>query len=319
MTEKQWRESLEVLGFRGWDKNTLVAILDLINKGFSINSIATDGKNNMLYLGDITLDPKTVRRMRDNYTELYALCLKYEGNLASVVNEEHYTSYEKDLPTAIETNKIRGGIASIKGDNLSRDRLETMLDLEQQIPDDKWNVQYLQSIGFSEDESLEILTSRDSIYLYRQNAQVVTTTYNFDDYDTRVAMGIKTPSISKATPQEPVKHLANFIGFNTYVELYYRVKFQAMNQQTAMPPKTQDSSIPRAYTKVATTLITKGLFDDELLVRTGEAIVRYAIWRGEKYLQAFKDSLRVWKDTEQEHKRYMNSVIKMIELEGKNG
>ena len=48
MTEKQWRESLEVLGFRGWDKNTLVAILDLINKGFSINSIASTGKNNLI-------------------------------------------------------------------------------------------------------------------------------------------------------------------------------------------------------------------------------------------------------------------------------
>ena len=44
MTQKQFNKELAVLGYQNWDKNRLSKVLDLLERGTPVNSIASNGK-----------------------------------------------------------------------------------------------------------------------------------------------------------------------------------------------------------------------------------------------------------------------------------
>ena len=329
MTQKQFNKELAVLGYQNWDKNRLSKVLDLLERGTPVNSIASNGKANKLHLGNISLDPKTVRKMRGHAIELRNLIMKFEGNIASDINEEHYTAYEeKGLIEGFELNRIRGGIASAldtRDDTEGEKRLHDMLDLEQAVPEEQWCVQYLESIGYQTNEALEILKEHDIIWLWRMNAETTHSKYEGDGkYEYLLAQGVNTPSAKPMTKTSEVKKLAMFISLNRYMKLFTDVIIQRTDNQPFYLVDTPKSAnavkkIPENYREVAHQLIAKGRYDDPLLVRTGWAIIRYAIWIDEKHREAFEESLRPWKRTKQEHERYMKNIYKMIEGSRTNG
>ena len=182
-----------------------------------------------------------------------------------------------------------------------------MEGLESRVPREKWNVQYLKKIGFKENISIAMISEHDSIEMYRTRAvQTFPSAYiQESEYEKRVAMGILTPSIQQQEILPPVIKLAMFTSFNRYVELFYIVIFQEIVQDSDV--------IPPEYTRTALQIIIKGLYDDPLAVRTGEAMIRYSIWRSNQiYREGFVNSLRPWKSTKQQLDRYIAAIDKMV-------
>ena len=157
------------------------------------------------------------------------------------------------------------------------------------------------------------------------NAETTHSKYEGDGkYEYLLAQGVNTPSAKPMTKTSEVKKLAMFISLNRYMKLFTDVIIQRTDNQPFYLVDTPKSAnavkkIPENYREVAHQLIAKGRYDDPLLVRTGWAIIRYAIWIDEKHREAFEESLRPWKRTKQEHERYMKNIYKMIEGSRTNG
>ena len=314
MNDKQFQEGMRVLGFRGHTISGVKGILDGLERGYSAGSIGNGGfyNNNFLHY---SVDPKTVRQFKTKFYEIQNLINEYDGNAAAETHEESFNISAAQLSKQFNSNKQKAGIQSVINDPYSIKRLEIMRDLEEQVPEEKWNLGYLLSIGFSEELALAMLSEHDQIELWRLNAEKESSSYTPNpEYQKAKDLGIKTPSVvSGWWVEEPTK-LALFIQFNRYVQLYYDVIFQSINYL--------NTKIPGAYKSAAHKLIIRGLYDeDQLLVRTGKAIIRYQIWKKPEYKSAFEISLRNWKPTKKQADRFIKSIYKEIEkeiaLEGK--
>ena len=76
-------------------------------------------------------------------------------------------------------------------------------------------------------------------------------------------------------------------GFNRYVLLHYTVVFKTRYPSASFP-----------YVQVAAGIYTRGVLSGtESLLSAGEDILRYEIWEGPKYKQAYEEALRRYKRT----------------------
>ena len=297
MTDKQFRYELRLLGLRGHNENTLRLIVDGLSRQLPVRQISQS----------TGVTEKTITKMKSKAGAIAGLLSRREGNATSNVNEKHNFIYNSDHQKPIDSNRRRGGIQSSRYDVYGEQRLQIMEGLESRVTREKWNVQYLKKIGFKENISIAMISEHDSIEIYRTRAvQTFPSAYiQESEYEKRVAMGILTPSIQQQEILPPVIKLAMFTSFNRYVELFYIVIFQEIVQDSDV--------IPPEYTRTALQIIIKGLYDDPLAVRTGEAMIRYSIWRSNQiYREGFVNSLRPWKSTKQQLDRYIAAIDKMV-------
>tara|TARA_Y100000814_G_scaffold151476_1_gene110387 strand:+ start:259 stop:1200 length:942 start_codon:yes stop_codon:yes gene_type:complete len=297
MTDKQFRYELRLLGLRGHNENALRLIVDGLSRKLPVRQISQS----------TGVTEKTITKMRSKAGAIAEVLSRRDGNATSDVNEENYAIYESDLEKHIGINRRRGGIQNSRYDVYGERRLQIMEALESRVPREKWNVQYLKKIGFKENIAIAMISEHDSIELYRTRAeQTFPSPYIQDrEYEKRVAMGILTPSIQQREALPPVIKLAMFTSFNRYVELFYTVLFQEIVHES--------DEIPPEYIRTALQIIIKGLYDDQLAVRTGEAIIRFSVWRPSQiYKEGFINSLRPWKSTKQQLDRYIAVIDNMI-------
>ena len=295
MNDKQFREELKILGLRGHDENVLRTIVDGLSRQLPVRQISLAAN----------VTEKTIAKMKPKVFAITDLLTRKDRNSASDLSDQHYVDYESDLEKHMNINRRMGGIQNSRYDIYGEQRLHILEELEQRVTQEKWNVQYLKMIGFKENMAIAMISEHDRIELYRDRAiQTFQPIPREREYEERVAKGIFTPSVKQQEPPPPVIKLAMFTSFNRYVELFYDVIFQEINQMA--------DEIPGAYSRTAKQIIIKGLYDDPLAVKTGEAIIRFSIWRSQIYKDGFINSLRPWKSTKQQLDRYIASIDKMI-------
>ena len=296
MNDKEFRGELKILGLRGHDENVLRVILDGLSRHLPIRRIAQN----------TGVTEKTIAKMKSKSLAIAEILTRRDGNTPLDVTKEHYIVYESGFEKHIDSNIKRGGIQDSRDDIYGEQRLKIMESLEQRVPKEKWNVQYLKKIGFKENIAVAMLSEYDSIEIYRTRAeQKFQLIPSGREYEERVSKGILTPSVRQQQVHLPIKKLAMFTSFNRYVELFYSVIFQEIVQDSDV--------IPPEYLRTSLQIIIKGLYDDPLAVRTGVAMIRFSIWRSSPiYREGFVNSLRTWKSNKQQLDRYIVAIDKKI-------
>jgi hypothetical protein len=96
----------------------------------------------------------------------------------------------------------------------------------------------------------------------------------------------------------------DFRGFERYVLLHYTVVF-----------RTRYPSAPFQYVKASAGIYTRGvLAGTESLSSAGEDILRYEIWEGCKYRQAYEEALRRYKRTPRAIANLMEQIDQLLEV-----
>ena len=95
----------------------------------------------------------------------------------------------------------------------------------------------------------------------------------------------------------------DFRGFDRYVLLHYTVVFKTRYPSASFP-----------YVQVAAGIYTRGLLSrTESLSSAGEDILRYEIWQGDKYRQAYEDALRRYKRTPRALAKLREQIDQLLE------
>lgn len=159
------------------------------------------------------------------------------------------------------------------------------------LPSVDWTLAGLESAGIPEDKVLGILLEHDELQVRRVGAKI--TAYGVD-------------SSGKGTSERP--YALNFPGLERYVALHYLVHF-------ALRVRNREG-VPFALLDKAAKLYAKGVLSyDNRLQAGGEDIVRYEIWRGRDYLEAYfkaQERLRATMKRRERFRAEIRSVVDSI-------
>ena len=174
----------------------------------------------------------------------------------------------KELLLDLDAGKYVETVGTIRGtDGPSRFLLEIVNEAERLMGDKwQWSFDHLERDGILEDNALNMLEAYDALKLARMSSE------------------ISTHSSSRS---EPGTHLRKFRGLESYLSIHYVV---ILNRKYPCSPFK--------YVEVASYLYARGLIAGDVAIYTsGEDILRYAIWKGEKHREAYNKSLRRYRRT----------------------
>ena len=159
-----------------------------------------------------------------------------------------------DTPEVLEASRSNPSTDLGSLDDLGIHRL-AVIDA---LPSISWSIKGLEEANIPRDRALSLLSEYDELDIKRVSS--VVTEYG----------------------EEPKRWIKDFRGIDRYVALHYLVLFTEMYQDASF------SLLERAAT-----LLAKGLLElDNRLKNAGENLVRYEVWRGPEYLQAYVDATK---------------------------
>ena len=146
------------------------------------------------------------------------------------------------------------------------------------LPSISWSIKGLEEANIPSDRALILLSEYDELDIKRVSS--VVTEYG----------------------EEPKRWIKDFRGIDRYVALHYLVLFTEMYQDASF------SLLERAAT-----LLAKGLLElDNRLKNAGENLVRYEVWRGPEYLQAYVDATKRYFGTKGQRDRFEKETRALI-------
>ena len=158
--------------------------------------------------------------------------------------------------------------------------LEIVKNAEESVTQGRWCVESLEEAGIPGDKVLSMLSEYDFLRVRRLR--------------------------SESSNVYSARYLLDFDGIDRYLELHYIVIF-ALSYAKA----------PFSYVECAARLYAKGLLGlDESLSISGENMLRYSVWRGGKYKEAYVRSLDGFHKTNVSKKRlrsWVNSIIQSVD------
>ena len=161
-------------------------------------------------------------------------------------------------------------------DALGNHRIEVM----DRLPTVEWNIKGLERANISQPRALKLLAEFDGLNMKRRQSVVTDT----DDIGKKQTW------------------LADFPGIDRYVALHYLAEFSAAHKNA-----------PYRLLDKAATLTAKGSLElDNRLWAAGTNIVRYEIWRGPSYLEAYLEATKSFlgsKKRRQEFEQQIRSVL----------
>ena len=170
-------------------------------------------------------------------------------------------------------NNLHKGHGSL--DDLGIHRL-TVVDA---LPAISWSIKNLEEANIPSDKALGLLSEYDELHLKRVSATV-----------TEYGEG------------PPRRQVEDFRGIDRYVALHYLVFFTETYEHA-----------PLRLLERAATLLAKGLLElDNRLKNAGENLVRYEVWRGPQYLQAYVDATKRYFGTKARRDRFEKETRALI-------
>ena len=178
----------------------------------------------------------------------------------------------------------RREVSEVSGSNLPMD-LGSLDDLGihrlaviDALPSISWSIKGLEEANIPSDRALILLSEYDELDIKRVSS--VVTEYG----------------------EEPKRWIKDFRGIDRYVALHYLVLFTEMYHDASF------SLLERAAT-----LLAKGLLElDNRLKNAGENLVRYEVWRGPEYLQAYVGATKRYFGTKGQRDRFEKETRAVI-------
>ena len=166
-----------------------------------------------------------------------------------------------------------------KRDPFRHARLESVKRAEEVMPESEWSVDGLERSGVPEGRVIDILIEYDALRIKRISAEI-------------------------ESDPPPERWMMDFPGVDRYIALHYLVAFQQ-----------RCPNAPFAMVSIAAELCAKGILGfNNRYVAAGEDIIRYAIWRGEEYRQAYFKSLERYYGTKRALSRFRAQVQAAIDF-----
>ena len=179
-----------------------------------------------------------------------------------------------DTPEVLEASRSNTSMDLGSLDDLGIHRL-AVIDA---LPSISWSIKGLEEANIPSDRALILLSEYDELDIKRVSS--VVTEYG----------------------EEPKRWIKDFRGIDRYVALHYLVLFTEMYQDASF------SLLERAAT-----LLAKGFLElDNRLKNAGENLVRYEVWRGPEYLQAYVDATKRYFGTKGQRDRFEKETRSLI-------
>ena len=179
-----------------------------------------------------------------------------------------------DTPEVLEASRSNPSMDLGSLDDLGIHRL-AVIDA---LPSISWSIKGLEEANIPSDRALILLSEYDELDIKRVSS--VVTEYG----------------------EEPKRWIKDFRGIDRYVALHYLVLFTEMYQDASF------SLLERAAT-----LLAKGFLElDNRLKNAGENLVRYEVWRGPEYLQAYVDATKRYFGTKGQRDRFEKETRSLI-------
>ena len=174
----------------------------------------------------------------------------------------------KELLVDLDAGKYVETVGTIRGTSGPSYFLLEIVNKAERLIGDKsqWSVGNLEKIGLTEDAALEILAEYDELEAARSSSEFTAEIHS---------------------KLEPRTYLRKFRGFERYLSILHLVILMKRYPKFLLK-----------YAKPASYLYARGLIADDVAIYTsGEDILRYAIWKGEKHREAYNKSLRRYRRT----------------------
>ena len=160
-------------------------------------------------------------------------------------------------------------------------------DVIDELPTIDWSISGLEQAHISEENALSVLSEYDELNIKCANAEIKT--WKRDEYEEEFLS----------------RWMADFRGIDRYVALHYLVQFSSRHENA-----------PFQVLDRAATLYAKGLLGlDSRLEAAGANLVRYQVWRGQEYLDAYLESTKKYYETKRRRDRLAQEVSAIL---GKN-
>ena len=268
----------------------MATIVELIEKKETRFSICK-GAANKLSLGGKHIRYSTYDKILANLTEVKSIIQNAADKKPSALQTELNdiaVPYASSFSMALESRGLQDLEAS-RHDINAPGRLKAMEYTESLVPEKDWNIYYLTSVGYSVDESLQLMVDYYSILPTRKQAR---------------HGGNDNP------------RLAMFRDYEKYIALHYEVYWTALSGGKS--GSTFVDQIPNADKETAKQLMIKGITTgDESFIIAAENIVNFAIWNGTKHKAAFKSFMIHWLPNARALTRFMKTIEDIINQEMK--
>lgn len=275
------QDRLRSLGLRT-DARTVREVVAHLQNGTSLYS---------MYHGESPLVHKrTAEKIRDLYNtgQLAFILQKIEPSalidrVYPFLNETHKERMERETLTENLSQRtastLLGNARPPTKDFLAYHRMEVIDGL----PSLDWTVSGLEAAHIPKDEVLPLLSNYDGLHLKRITAEV---------HETRM----------HGFGRETEKWMADFRGIDRYVAIHYLVSFAAQHEDA-----------PYSLLEQAATLTAKGILGlDSRLRAAGTNLVRYEVWRGWEYLEAYLESVQLYYRSKRHRERVEREVRELL-------
>ena len=263
---KKIQKELAKLGVTRLDFKKVVAIVQLFNEGYKVNSIQRGhGAERLQSLGFSTTNFYTLQGIYRQLPEINAVLSKYDAfklaSESSVSDTDRVIEQAEGSP--IDTIKDALGIQGMyesRNDPDAVDRLKNMHDSEVLVRPEWKTLQHMENIGYPTKEALVFLES-----LYRLEASRFRAEYQGNG------------------TQESPHRLGEFTGRERLMEMYYELSVLTVNprKSVAKPVEHGFSEIPTYILQTASKLWIEGLRgNEERMKKDSQGLSAFAVWRG---------------------------------------
>jgi len=241
----------------------MTRVIQLIDRGWDNSRIrGYEGKNAL----GVEINYSTLKRIKENLTTLKTILDNHDGTKILSVNRDELTdviakAVDEDGSNYFDTRREQYGIPP-KTDAFALQRLLELQKLENELPEYKLSINYLEDLGLTTPQALNWLHDFYALKIPRYNAQMLDTNLT--------PIGLKP-----------------FDGLDQYVIMLREVITREQN-----PPidkggtrikfaKTNLINMPEYYMFASNKLYAEGLKEtDTGLMLAGQALTAFALWRG---------------------------------------
>ena len=268
----------------------MATIVELIEKKDTRFSICK-GAANKQTLGGKHIRYSTYDKILANLADVKSIIQNAADKKPSALQTELNdiaVPYASSFSMALESRGLQDLEAS-RHDINAPGRLKAMEYTESLVPEKDWNIYYLTSVGYSVDESLQLMVDYYSILPTRKQAR---------------------------HGENDNPRLAKFRDYEKYIALHYEVYWTALSGGKS--GSTFVDQIPNADKETAKQLMIKGITTgDESFIIAAENIVNFAIWNGTKHKEAFRSFMIHWLPNARALTRFMKTIEDIINQEMK--
>ena len=260
-------------------------VVELIDRKETRYSICLGAANELYFSGD-HIKYQTFDKIFNNLDKVREIIANNkESKLQGKLDDDAFLT-DDALAHAFKDSRSARGLQDLEASRHDVDapqRLKDVMNAESLLHQKDWNIYYLTSIGYSIEESLQLMVDYYSLLPTRQQAR---------------HGGNDNP------------RLAMFRDYPKYIAMHYEVYWTSLSPNNNQAFRsTNVDPMPESYKKLAKRLLLKGITtQDYSFTIAAQNIVNFAYWNGSKHRQAFESFMSHWLPNAKSLTRFMKTI-----------